>query len=103
MTQTAKYETGATSHAVNDLILFTENNQELTIFMDKIYYKTANYGHSLPDGITDLLWKAVRLYERIFPNSQDHLHITDMNYMERNEYCKFYIKNFRNWKKENDY
>lgn len=36
-TDTQTYETGATSHAVNDLILFTDNTRELAELRDKIY------------------------------------------------------------------
>lgn len=33
------YETGATSHAVNDLILFTDNTRGLIEYRDKVYSK----------------------------------------------------------------
>lgn len=39
-----KYETGATSHAINDLILFADNTRELAQLRDSIYMQGVQPG-----------------------------------------------------------
>lgn len=107
------YETGATSHAVNDLILFTDNTRELAELRDKIYsdYK---------EGTTIPLWQfrnklfplSVALYKKEFPNFYDHQHIVSeaethgihkgtFTVEQMEEFCRLYVNDFENWKREN--
>lgn len=116
-----KYETGATSHAVNDLILFTDNTRELAELRDSIYKKMAATWYT---GTMDLEtrffsdWNklclnAARDYRKVFPNYDDHKHLnheksmsfttgtwTDAN---TREFVMLYINDFENWKTEHGY
>ncbi len=98
------YETGATSHAVNDLILFTDNTRELAEFRDKIYIDwakvgsfgtTAHYERFIP-----LYNKAVKQYKKEFPSFEDHKHIICMDGIECREYAQLYVNDFETWKIE---
>lgn len=117
------YETGATSHAVNDLILFTDNTRMLAEMRDKAYEKMigqniiwnrsekyehleVNYFHLF----SRLSQYAIREYKREFPNYEDHKHISHVKLLsgepgtwtdeQLTEYCTLYLKDFQNWKKE---
>src|SRR6266542_1401605 len=83
------YETGATSHAVNDLILFTDNTMELAKKRDKAYkkmivqneqYNRQSSFHFLEQHYRylfyDLMLTAMRDYKRVFPLYEDHKHVT---------------------------
>lgn len=99
------YETGATSHAVNDLILFTDNTKELADIRDRLY---ASFAHPdrpklLGRDFRKLFHLAQSQYMKEFPNSSDHKHIYGMGDPEINEYCKLYADDFDNWKSEHGY
>jgi hypothetical protein len=123
---TITYETGATSHAVNDLILFTDNTRELAEKRDKAYKKMVamqdnynrpsdfnsleiNYRHLF----FDLMLTAMRDYKKEFPTFDDHKHVTKNNlvnytpgeWTEANdyEYCNIYLNGFENWKLDHGY
>ena len=108
---TIKYETGATSHAVNDLILFTDNTRELAELRDKLYLewmqKGNPYGHewTLIDQFGKLLYKAIQLYRTQFPNDSDHVVIyqSRLHFEKAKEYCTLYANDFDNWKSEHGY
>lgn len=114
-----KYETGATSHAVNDLILFTDNTRELAELRDKIYQARYKYDveiknytgaiTAIPPKKIDLISqfsmlrkKAQEYYKKELgaPNSE---HITRMGNDKCMEFVNLYISDFDNWKKENGY
>lgn len=107
------YETGATSHAVNDLILFADNTRELTELRDNIYKnwmeKGNPYGHewTLTDQFQTLLQETEWLYRKQFPNKADHSHtfLTAQRGKEKevHEFCSLYANDFENWKKEHGY
>jgi len=80
---TPLYETGATNHAVNDLILFTDNTRELAESRDSIYQMWLDFGSS---GTTPHYERFIRLFNKAkqryiseFPNFEDHKHISLMN------------------------
>ena len=99
------FETGATSFAINDLILFTDNTKELSELRDNIYKTWIKEEHTyksrrtLSDRMQDLLIKAMAQYKKKFPH--DHLHIANIKTIDGNEYCNLYAADFENWKIEN--
>lgn len=105
---TIKYETGATSHAVNDLILFTDNTRELAEFRDSIYSKMAQF--DLWDKTSDwdsiqfikLIVKAKAAYYNEFTRAESK-HISGMTNTEVREYCQLYLDDYPTWKKEHGY
>jgi hypothetical protein len=109
------FETGATSHAVNDLILFTDNTRELVEKRDSIYKLAIEPGiymaelkvngktkafYTLAKMFTSLLREAVAAYKKEFPTS--HSHIAHMYHWSKDgeEYCRLYAADFENWKSE---
>jgi hypothetical protein len=116
-----KYETGATSHAVNDLILFTDNTRELAEMRDRIYERMCEY-HNQQENELEIRffsdWNKLRLfatrdYMRAFPNHDDHKHILsedlftarcgEWTFQQTTEYIKVYLADFNNWKLEHGY
>ena len=96
------YETGATSHAVNDLILFTDNTRELAEYRDYLYQQAIN--NDAPDNsiwtyFGGLCVDAKKIYKKEFGN-RNSLHIIQMTAAEVEEYCKLYANDFTNWKQE---
>lgn len=99
----ATYETGATSHTVNDLILFTDNTKELVNLRDNIY-ETMQWLESLGAGgnwenerFRKLLNKARATYCNEL-GGDNSLHIINMPDTEKIEFMQLYINNFDNWK-----
>lgn len=115
---TVTYETGATSHAVNDLILFADNTRELAAKRDSIYEMALQPGiyqatfnvngpiaakNALSDMFTSLLRMAKDYYIKEFPDS--HAHISDIKHWDDQgrEFCRLYADDFENWKSEHGY
>jgi hypothetical protein len=102
------FETGATSHAVNDLILFTDNTRELAELRDGIY--TMMWQFDLMGNPTTwdnsrfdkLLNKARALYANTF-GGDDSIHVINMKTEAKDEYKQLYMKDFENWKSEHGY
>jgi hypothetical protein len=101
---TPLYETGATNHAVNDLILFTDNTRELTELRDNIYQMWLDFGSfgTIPhyERFIKLFNKAKQRYISEFPNFEDHKHISLMDGEQIREYCQLYVLDFENWRNE---
>jgi hypothetical protein len=102
------YETGATSHAVNDLILFTDNTRKLAELRDSIYKEWADcipYTPSVIDKTQSrfdkLFFAAADAYRKEFPTSHDHIITMTINEME--EFATLYAIDFTNWKSEHGY
>lgn len=104
-----KYETGATSHAVNDLILFTCNTRILAERIDFIYNKYAivdplkrkvrnSIAEMKKEFIDVLLHYAKNRYMAEFPNYEDHKHIKEISKEEQTEFANLYYADFNNWK-----
>lgn len=101
-TEKIVFETGATSAAVNELILYTDNTRELAERMDK-YFSAAHAGkRSLPICIIDLYWDAIYCYKKEFPYGAEYRPVKDMTQIEMNEYAQIYANRFSDWKKEKE-
>jgi len=96
------FETGATSHAVNDLILFTDTTKELTHSRDIIYTQliSANIKPKWYH-FRVLLTLSVNSYIDAFPIS--HWETTTMSEYEKKEFCQLYANDFETWKSEHGY
>jgi len=96
------FETGATSHAVNDLILFTDNTRELAELRNNIYKEWADKNsHPIQQNFNTLYNIAAGKYlEEI---KTDNEHIMYMHKDEAKEYRQIYAARFENWKKEHGY
>lgn len=96
-----KYETGATSPAVNDLILFTDSTRQTAEFRDTIY-KTFDTINEQPQhyNFGDLIRLAKALYYKEFPGESSR-HIKEMSYEQIKEYCTIYAQDFEDWREEN--
>lgn len=115
---TTKYETGATSHAVNDLILFADNTKELVELRDSIYKRAfdrndiisakfkvsgENAGiNALTAAFSNLLREAKKQYIKEFPHDHDHIKDLHFAYDGGKEFCQLYAHDFNNWKQENN-
>lgn len=96
--QTTTYETGATSHAVNDLILFTDNTRLLAELRDSIYTEWLKYG-VIDDNFIPLFEAARRHYIHDLKDFGAG-HLINMNKGEIKQYCNLYTQDFENWKQE---
>jgi len=102
------FETGATSHAVNELILYTNQTRELAELRDSIYTEWANNIPFTPSP-TDktksrfdkLFYAAADAYRKEFPASHNHIITMDLSEME--QYTLLYAYDFDNWKSEHGY
>lgn len=95
------FETGATTHAVNELILFTDTTSELSELKDNIY-KQVIHKQSCPNDIfLNLLIASQERYNKEFPKRSRH--IVYMSKSEELEYCNLYASGFNNWKSEHGY
>lgn len=98
-----KFETGAKTHAVNDLILFTDTTERLAILRDSIYedwFKHGSYGTSpLMYKFEPLIRAAKAAYRSEFPN--DSTHIASMPKAEDDDYMNLYMQEYPDWKEEN--
>lgn len=98
------YETGATSHAVNVLILFTDNTRELAELRDAIYSACADFNVTCDlDRFLKLLNVAKSAYIQTFPDREDHAHIYGLTQKQAIEFCGLYANDFDNWKSEHGY
>lgn len=114
------YETGATSHAVNNLILFTDTTPELTELRDKIYSRALTPGDivyakfnvlgalagnaSLKNAFSRLLRAAIEKYKLEFKQDADQEITSIRRYDDKgNEFAKIYVAGFHNWKSEHGY
>lgn len=101
------YETGATTHAVNDLILFTDNTRQTAELRDSIY----SYMRQADLMDKSKEWDTLYTFTKLFESARKHYinehqytgsgHIIRMTSAEVNEYCSLYMADFENWKIEN--
>lgn len=96
------YESGATTHAVNDLILFTDNTRELAEKCARKYeaIRTGKIKNT-EAAFTDLFYDAQWQYKKEFPNSADHAHILGIDKAGQTEFCHLYSIEYPIWLKEN--
>jgi len=104
MLQTTKFETGATTHAVNDLILFADNTRELVATRDEIYQMQMN-GFTLlniSDHFQRLYVQATKQYKREFPDT-DSRYFLPLGSDMAVEFCNLYAADFDTWKQEHGF
>lgn len=96
------YETGATSHSVNDLILFTDNTRELAALRDRIYMDWAQNGKKYPqiDRFNILFNAAKRAYRIELPTGCGH--IVRMTAKDVQEFNTLYVRDFEAWKEDHE-
>lgn len=97
----SKFETGASTHAVNDLILFTDNTRELAELRDEICKLWVDKGYTPSYYMFDeLLRTAIKTYCK---ELVDHEHIKYMGKSDRQMYKTIYLAGFEDWKSEHGY
>jgi len=99
-----KFETGATTHAVNDLILFTDNTKKLAELRDDIYKKhmrsqSKDVKRQIKSKMVNLFAEDRSAYYLEFKN-YNNSHIKEMTQAEMIEFCELYANYFESWKKE---
>jgi hypothetical protein len=100
MNNTTQFETGATSHAVNELILYTDQTKELAELRDALY---KSYDKRKSVRHFDKLYLAARnKYIKEFGNANS-LHLLTISGPQIDEYCQLYVDDFENWKSEHGY
>lgn len=111
-----KYETGATSQAINDLILFTD--KELTEKRDSRYeyvvayekldhpfiasekYKVRMLKQYSNGQFKYLLYDVIRAYNK---KIGDTYYFDTLSQKQKNEYARLYFEKYTTWKKEHGY
>lgn len=105
-----KYETGATSHAVNHLILFTDNTRRTAERRDEIYKKYINPSIKLTNWYKSMQAEfekvlcpyAMHQYWVEFGETSSK-HIANIGGEGQKEFAELYAKDFENWKSEHGY
>jgi hypothetical protein len=103
-----KYETGATSHAVNDLILFADNTRKLAERRDEIYTnylsprKLQNPKLSMQKEFEKVLQPMARFQYEMELGEENSQHIINMSAEQIEEFGKLYADDFEAWKIEHD-
>ena len=105
-----KYETGATSHAVNDLILFTDNTRRTAERRDEIYKKYIKPSKKLKDWYKSMEAEfekvlcpyAMHQYWAEHGESNSK-HIANIGKDGHKEFAALYASDFENWKSEHGY
>lgn len=103
-TQITIFETGATSHAVNDLVLFTDTSRESAELRDRIYNEfmadslVKQDRYRLPERMTSLFVAAAKQYCREIPDECQHIKILGDRALI--EYCDIYANRFESWKND---
>ena len=107
---TVTYETGATSHAVNDLILFADNTARIAARRDEIFKKYLKPSPKLSDWYKSmekefekvLLPYAMHQYWVEFGESSSK-HISNLGKSEHEEFGKLFTADFEDWKSDHGY
>lgn len=98
----AGFETGARDHAINELVLFTDNTRELTELRDNINRSFAHKDSRRADKIAaflPLLNQARVMYCKEFPNSCSH--VQGLTEDQRADFMGLYASEVDQWLKEN--
>lgn len=95
------FESGATSHAVNDLILYTDNTRELAELRNEFYSKAVkDNSETLVKDMGILFTMATQNYINTFGYvSSEHIRGIDAN--GKVEFIRLYMDDFITWVKEN--
>jgi hypothetical protein len=99
----ANFETGAKTHAVNDLILFTDTTEKLCLIRDSIFkdwFDHGTYNENPPKYRFSVLFQAAKAqYIKEFPTSSSH--IKNMTQNEIADFYGLYELDYEEWKEEN--
>ncbi len=100
------YSTGATSHVVNELILFTNNDAELVKIRDFIYDRyrnpiSADWQKNMKFTLlNDLFYKASNKYLDTY-SGEVYANMAEITVPQQNEYIQLYVDNLESWKLAN--
>lgn len=108
---TIKYETGANSHAVNELILYIDTTQRLAVKRDEIYKKYIKPSPKLTDWYKSmtkelekvLLPLAIHQYRMELGEELYKEICFNRDQSEHSEFGEIYARRFYNWKSEHGY
>jgi hypothetical protein len=100
-TEKTIFETGATSSAVNELILYTDNTGKLAEHRDVVYMQLLD-NPNINYPFHGLLSHAILHYQKEFRRKAPIEHIRNMTAEQRNEYCQIYANRFHEWKRERE-
>lgn len=105
-----KYETGATSPAVNDLILFTDNTRRTAERRDEIYKKYIQPSKKLKDWYKSMeaeFEKVLCPYAMhqywVEHGESNSKHIANIGKDGHKEFAALYASDFEHWKSEHGY
>jgi hypothetical protein len=103
-TTTPQFETGASTHTVNDLILWIENDRESYSFIEKVYQD--NQTHQIIGGVTVRDFRRPVLegkacYVRNFRTSSEH--VRNISTEELTELMRYFFDAYSDWSNENSY
>lgn len=101
-TEKIVFETGATSAAVNELILYTDNTSKLAEMRNSIYQQHLIGPAPLAIHFIKLLDKVELEYYREFGATKNNRHIHAVTPAQNEEYCQIYANRFPEWKKEKE-
>lgn len=102
-----KFETGASTQAVNDLIIYTSNTKELAELRDNIYKKCCEKGFTLEDNTEEIEESFQELFKEVqtkYINKygrENSQHVYDIGKKQWQEYLFFYVDKFDKWKENN--
>lgn len=105
MENNTTFETGATSAAVNELILYTDNTRELAELRDEIYEVIAEKKYTPTAAhFPELLSEAIGNYKKRLPHSDSIGTIKNIKNWDAQgkEYCQIYANRFADWKREKE-
>src|SRR5258708_1856424 len=95
------FETGAITHVVNELILYTDTTMRLAEMRDNIYMrynaKRKKY-QTFMSALANLFKKVVENY--LIEFKEDSYHIKNLGNKERLEFITLYANRFESWQKE---
>ena len=98
-----QFETGATNHRVNDLILWIENDKESFALIEKVFQ--AHQTHEIMNlnvyAFNSSVNEAINKYKKQFPTS--HYHILGITPEETADLKKYFFDAYTDWSNENSY
>lgn len=92
------FETGAQTHTVNDLVLFTDNTKRLAALRDDIFNSISkgDKKESLTSFST-LMKLAIVLYRNEFKHDlESYKPVANMSKEQKMDYCNLYLTEYKN-------
>lgn len=100
------FETGATTHAVNDLVLFTNTTRELAAKRDavyKMYVASYNAGYTGSVSWVEFQPLFLKARDQYCKEIKDNASVKRIKQKGMEEYCNIYASDYSNWKSEHGY